>query len=160
MNSNQFTNLDGSTLRVAIVASRFNQELCDAMAKDAQAALQACNVAEKNTIVIRVPGSFELSVAASRLAATKKYDAIICLGVLIKGETKHDQYIASAVATGLTEVAVQTGIPVAFGVLTTETKAQAEARALGAEKKGWEAAMSAVETVLTLKSLMGSSMTE
>ncbi len=160
MNSNQFTNLDGSALRIAIVASRFNQELCDAMAKDAQAALRTCNVAEKNIVLVRVPGSFELPVAASQLAATEKYDAIICLGVLIKGETKHDQYIASAVAAGLTDVAVQTGIPVAFGVLTTETKAQAEARALGSEKKGWEAAMSAVETVLTLKSLTSSSAVE
>jgi 6,7-dimethyl-8-ribityllumazine synthase len=71
--------------------------------------------------------------------------------VLIKGETRHDQYIADAVAQGLTDVAINTGIPVAFGVLTTETKAQAEARALGSQKKGWEAAMSAVETVLALK---------
>jgi 6,7-dimethyl-8-ribityllumazine synthase len=85
------------------------------------------------------------------LAGTDKYDAIVCLGVLIKGETKHDEYIASAVAQGLMDITVSTGIPVAFGVLTTNTKEQAEARALGSEKKGWEAAMSAIETVLALK---------
>ena len=153
MNSNFFPSLDGSQLRVAIVASRFNQELCDAMVKDAQAALKACRIPPGQIVTIRVPGSFELPVAASRLARTEAYDAIICLGVLIKGETKHDQYIADGVAKGLMDVAVATGTPVAFGVLTTENKAQAEARALGTQKKGWEAAMSAVETALTFKTL-------
>ncbi len=151
MNSNHFSSLDGSGLRVAIIASRFNQELCDAMLEDAKAALKSAGLKQDDIAVVRVPGSFELSVAASRLASTDDFDAIVCLGVLIKGETRHDQYIADAVAQGLTDVAINTGIPVAFGVLTTETKAQAEARALGSQKKGWEAAMSAVETVLALK---------
>ncbi len=151
MNSNHFSSLDGSGLRVAIIASRFNQELCDAMLEDAKAALKSAGLKEEDVAVVRVPGSFELTVAASRLASTDDFDAIVCLGVLIKGETRHDQYIADAVAQGLTDVAINTGIPVAFGVLTTETKAQAEARALGSQKKGWEAAMSAVETVLALK---------
>lgn len=151
MNSNHFSSLDGSGLRVAIIASRFNQELCDAMLEDAKAALKSTGVKQDDITVVRVPGSFELSVAASRLASTDDFDAIVCLGVLIKGETRHDQYIADAVAQGLTDIAINTGIPIAFGVLTTETKAQAEARALGSQKKGWEAAMSAVETVLALK---------
>jgi 6,7-dimethyl-8-ribityllumazine synthase len=151
MNSNHFSSLDGSGLRVAIIASRFNQELCDAMLEDAKAALKSAGLKQNDVAVVRVPGSFELTVAASRLASTDDFDAIVCLGVLIKGETRHDQYIADAVAQGLTDVAINTGIPVAFGVLTTETKAQAEARALGSQKKGWEAAMSAVETVLALK---------
>jgi 6,7-dimethyl-8-ribityllumazine synthase len=151
MNSNHFTSLNGSDLRVAVVASRFNQELCDAMLNDAVAALRAAGLTEDRITTLRVPGSFELPVAASRLAGTDKYDAIVCLGVLIKGETKHDEYIASAVAQGLMDITVSTGIPVAFGVLTTNTKEQAEARALGSEKKGWEAAMSAIETVLALK---------
>lgn len=151
MNSNHFISLNGSDLRVAVVASRFNQELCDAMLNDAVAALRAAGLAEDRITTLRVPGSFELPVAASRLAGTDKYDAIVCLGVLIKGETKHDEYIASAVAQGLMDIAVSAGIPVAFGVLTTNTKEQAEARALGSEKKGWEAAMSAIETVLALK---------
>ena len=152
MNSNVFSSLDGSRLRVAIVASRFNQELCDALVKDAQSALKACRIPEQQMTLIRVPGSFELPVAASRLARSEKYDAIVCLGVIIKGDTKHDQYIADAVAHGLMDIAVQTGIPVSFGVLTTENKTQAEARALGSKKKGWEAAMSAVETVCSLMS--------
>lgn len=150
MNTNQFEALDGAGLRVAVIGSRFNAALCDAMVEDACAALEACGLTREDIRVIRVPGSFELPVAASRAAATRAYDAIVCLGVLIKGETKHDQYIASAVADGLTSVSIQTGIPVAFGVLTTDTYEQAEARAQGSGKKGWEAAMSAVETVRAL----------
>lgn len=151
MNSNQFQSIDGSGLRIAIVGSRFNQELCDALVADAIAALHASGVQEEHIHSVRVPGSFELPVAASRLAHTKEYDAIICLGVLIKGDTKHDQYIANAVAQGLITISIQTGIPIAFGVLTTETREQAEIRALGSKKKGWEAAMSAIETVRSLQ---------
>ncbi len=151
MKSNHFSSVDGSGLRVAIIASRFNQELCDALAADAVAALHGAAVAPESIDIVRVPGSFELPVMANKLASSKKYDAIICLGVLIKGDTKHDQYIANAVAQGLTLVSIQTGIPVAFGVLTTETKEQAEVRALGSQKKGWEAAMSVIETVRALQ---------
>lgn len=151
MKSNHFSSVDGSGLRVAIIPSRFNQELCDALAADAVAALHGAAVAPESIDIVRVPGSFELPVMANKLASSKKYDAIICLGVLIKGDTKHDQYIANAVAQGLTLVSIQTGIPVAFGVLTTETKEQAEVRALGSQKKGWEAAMSAIETVRALQ---------
>jgi 6,7-dimethyl-8-ribityllumazine synthase len=151
MNSNHFEALNGNGLRIAIVGARFNQDLCDALVEDALAGLLACQVRRDHIQIVRVPGSFELSVAASRLAETEEFDAIICLGVLIKGDTKHDQYIAQAVAQGLTTISLQTGIPVAFGVLTTETREQAETRALGSKKKGWEAAFSAVETVLILK---------
>ena len=151
MNSNQFEQLEGAGLRIAVIGARFNQALCDSMVDDACAALEYCSVAREDIQVIRVPGSFELPVAASHIAKTKEYDAIICLGVLLKGETKHDAYIASAVAQGLTLISVETGIPVAFGVLTADTREQAEARALGVQKKGWEAAMSAVETALALK---------
>lgn len=151
MKSNQFSSIDGSGLHVAIVASRFNQELCDALVADALAALQTAGVAPESIRTVRVPGSFELPVVANKLALSKKYDAIVCLGVLIKGDTRHDQYIANAVAQGLTMISIQTGIPVAFGVLTTETKEQAEIRALGSQKKGWEAAMSAIETVRALQ---------
>ena len=153
MNSNEFSALDGSGLRIAIVASRFHQALCDAMTADAQAALRACGVASDRVTVIRVPGSFELPVAASRLASTEAYDAIVCLGIVLKGETKHDEYIAMAVAQGLTDIAVDTGVPVAFGVLTVNELAQAEVRAKGPQKKGWEAAMSAVETALAIRSI-------
>lgn len=151
MKSNHFPSIDGSGLRVAIVASRFNQELCDALVADAVAALQTAGVADESIQTVRVPGSFELPVVANKLAVSKKYDAIICLGVLIKGDTKHDQYIASAVAHGLTMISIQTGIPVAFGVVTTETKEQAEIRTLGSRKKGWEAAMSAIEAARVLQ---------
>lgn len=151
MHSNEFSQLDGSSLRVAIVASRFNQALCDAMLADAQAALHACAVTAEHITSIRVPGSFELPVAASRLASSEEYDAVVCLGIIVKGETRHDEYIANAVAQGLMDVSVETGVPVAFGVLTVNTLEQADVRARGTQKKGWEVAMSAVETVLALR---------
>lgn len=150
MKSNSFSTLDGAGLKIAVVAARFNQELTDAMLADCQAALRSAHVADNDTTVLRVPGSFELPVAAATLATQSTYDAIICLGVIIKGDTKHDHYIADAVANGLTNIAIQHHIPVIFGVLTTENKVQAETRALGGQKKGWEAGMSAIETIHAL----------
>jgi 6,7-dimethyl-8-ribityllumazine synthase len=151
MKSNTFHAMDGTGLRIAIVGSRFNEELCDALVRDAEEALRYAGIAADAVRIVRVPGSFELPVAASALAQSGAYDAIVCLGVLIKGETKHDEYIATAVAQGLVDVGVATGVPVTFGVLTVNTREQAEARSLGREKKGWEAAMSAIETVRALR---------
>ncbi len=153
MKSNTFTTLDGSGMRIAIVAARFNQELTDAMTTDCVNALRACNLDDVNIVTVRVPGSFELPVAAAVLAAQHEFDAIICLGVLIKGDTKHDQYIADACANGITRVSIDNMLPVLFGVLTTENREQAETRALGEQKKGWEAGMSAVETVLAMRNI-------
>ena len=153
MKSNFFSNMNGSGLRIAVVASRFNQDMMDAMLADCLAALKSCNVAEQDVTTLRVPGSFELPVAASTLAARGDLDAIICLGILIKGDTRHDQYIADAVAHGLTRVSLDHALPIAFGVLTTENKEQAEIRALGEQKKGWEAAMSAVEMALAMRGI-------
>lgn len=149
MKSNEFTKLDGSGLKIAIIGARFNQKLTDALVADCEAALTACSVSQVTTV--RVPGSFELPIAAEKLAATKKYDAIIALGVIIKGDTKHDHYIADAVANGLTNVALKHQTPTIFGVLTTENLEQAEVRSLGGQKKGYEAGMSAVETVKNLQ---------
>ncbi len=153
MNSNSFSSLNGAGLRIAVVASRFNPELTDAMLADCVNALHAAHVADTDITTVRVPGSFELPVAASSLASQKKFDAIVCLGVIIKGDTRHDEYIANAVSNGLTTIAIESNVPVLFGVLTTENRQQAEVRSLGAEKKGWEAGMSAVETVLALRSI-------
>lgn len=153
MQTNTFAHLDGSTLRIGIVAARFNQNLTDAMLADCVNALTACEVKESNMVTVRVPGAFELPVAAATLADRRDLDAIICLGVLIKGETRHDHYIADACANGIMNVALSAEIPVLFGVLTTENLAQAESRSLGAHKKGWETGMSAVEMALTMKAI-------
>lgn len=153
MKSNSFSTLDGTGLRIAIVAARFNQELTDAMLTDCEAALAAASVSPEAIITLRVPGSFELPVAAAVLAATGGYDAIICLGVIIKGDTKHDHYIADAVSNGLTKISIEQRLPIIFGVLTTEDKAQAETRSLGGKRKGWEAGMSAVEMARVLSAI-------
>ncbi|MBP9828195.1 6,7-dimethyl-8-ribityllumazine synthase [Patescibacteria group bacterium] len=149
MKSNNFSTLDGSKLRIAIIGARFNQELTDALVQDCEQALTDASVTNVHTL--RVPGSFELPVAADALAQSGKFDAIICLGVIIKGDTRHDHYIADAVANGLTNVSLTYHLPVVFGVLTTENKEQAEVRSLGGQKKGYEAGMSAIETVLAIK---------
>ncbi len=153
MQANTFAHLDGSILRIGIVAARFNQNLTDAMLADCVNALALCGVKESNMVTVRVPGAFELPVAAATLADQRDLDAIICLGVLIKGETKHDHYIADACANGIMNVALGAEIPVLFGVLTTENLTQAEVRSLGTHKKGWEAGMSAVEMALAMKAI-------
>lgn len=152
MNKNQFEQtIRGEGLKIAIVAARFNQELTDALAEDARMTLVEQGVHADDIVLIRVPGSFELPVACAKFARTKAYDAVIALGVLIKGETRHDQYIAQSVADGLQRVAIETQTPVMFGVLTTENLEQAKARALGQGNKGHEAAMSALETIHALR---------
>lgn len=153
MKSNNFDTLDGTGLRIAIAAARFNADLTDAMVDDCIASLKTCNISDDDIDVIRVPGSFELPVTASALVEREAYDAIICIGVIIKGDTKHDHYIADSVANGLTTVSLEYNIPVIFGVLTTENLEQAQVRALGTQKKGWEAGLSAVEMALIMKDL-------
>ena len=156
MKTNTFTELNGAGMRIAVVAARFNAVLTDALLEGCLAGLASAGVAADQIVADRVPGSFELPIAAEVLAAQKRFDAIICLGVLIKGETKHDEYIADAAAQGLTNVSIKHGVPVMFGVLTTENVAQAEARSFGEKNKGWEVAMSAVETVLCVRRLQSS----
>ncbi|MFZ2803906.1 MAG: 6,7-dimethyl-8-ribityllumazine synthase [Patescibacteria group bacterium] len=153
MKSNNFSSLDGSGLKVAVIAARFNQTLTDAMFDDCLAALKEAKVADEDIATLRVPGSFELPVAAAACAEKKTFDVIICLGVIIKGDTRHDHYIADAVSNGLVNIAIQSRIPVIFGVLTTENLEQAEKRSVGGKKKGYEAGMSAIETVHALRDL-------
>ncbi len=155
MNSNTFQPLNGKGFRFAVIAARFNAELTDAMLADCVAALRACGVTSQDVATYRVPGSFELPVAAKVCVDMGRFDAVICLGVIIKGETTHDQYIANSVANALNEIAVQEKTPVVFGVLTTNDRAQAEARALGGEKKGYEAGMSAVEMAILTREMKG-----
>jgi len=132
--------------RFAIIVSRFNAAITEGLLTGARAALESAEVRGDDIILVRVPGAFEIPVTARRLAETGRFDAIICLGCVIKGETMHFEYIASAVSQGIMDVGTSTGVPVTFGVLTTLTDDQAAVRAAdGAENKGREAALAAVE---------------
>lgn len=139
-------------MRFAIVASRFNEEITSGLLEGARAALTEASVADEDVFVVSVPGAFEIPVAARRLAETGDFDAVICLGCLIKGDTMHFEYIASATSHGLMAVSTATGIPIAFGVLTTMTDEQAQARsAPGPDNKGREAALAAIEMAVLFR---------
>jgi 6,7-dimethyl-8-ribityllumazine synthase len=132
--------------RFAIIVSRFNEDITEGLLKGARAALERAQVRDEDISIVRVPGAFEIPFVARRLAGTGRFDAIVCLGCLIKGDTMHFEYIASAVSQGIMEAGVATGVPVLFGVLTTLTDDQAAARAAdGPDNKGREAALAAVE---------------
>ena len=132
--------------RFAVVVSRFNPEITQGLLTGALAALEEAGEQASAHTVVWVPGAFELPLTVQRLAESGDYDAIICLGCVIKGETMHFEYIAESVAHGLAQVALQSGIPIALGVLTTLTEAQAVERAApGPGNKGAEAARAAVE---------------
>jgi 6,7-dimethyl-8-ribityllumazine synthase len=131
---------------IAVVAARFNEEPAERLLAGSLERLRARGVPEDAIEVARVPGSFEVPAAAMRLALTERYAAIVCLGVLIRGETPHFDYIARACSEGIARVAIETGVPCAFGVLTCETDEQALARTGGAMgHKGAEAADAALE---------------
>ncbi len=132
--------------RFAIVVSRFNEEITEGLLTGARAALASAQVRADDITLVRVPGAFEIPATVRRLAETGRFDAIICLGCVIKGDTMHFEYIASAVSQGIMDVGTTTGIPVAFGVLTTLTDEQAAIRAAdGPDNKGREAAVAAIE---------------
>ena len=138
--------LSAAGCRFAIVASRFNEAITDGLLRGTRSALAEAAVRDDDVTIVRVPGAFELPVTALRLAKSGQYDAIICLGCLIKGDTMHFEYIAAAASQGIMDAATATGVPVAFGVLTTLTEAQAEERAAdGPSNKGREVALAAVE---------------
>jgi 6,7-dimethyl-8-ribityllumazine synthase len=143
--------LDGHGLRVAIVAARWHHEVSNGLLAGAERALVDCRI--EDTAVIKVPGAFELPVMAKALAA-QRYDAVVALGVVIRGGTPHFDFVCRAAADGLARVAVETGVPVGFGLLTCDTTEQALDRcglAGSSEDKGREAAMAAVETALLLR---------
>jgi len=147
-------NLIAKDLRLAIIVSRFNDFITSRLLEGAMDAILRHGGSEDNVDIFRVPGSFEMPVAAKRIANTKRYDAIICLGAVIRGATPHFEYIASEVAKGLATVALESGIPVSFGVLTTDTLEQAIERAgTKAGNKGFDAAVSAIEMANLFKQL-------
>ena len=132
--------------RFALVVSKYNDFVTDRLQNGAVDALRAAGVADGDLTIIRVPGAFEIPIAAQHAAETGRFQAIVCLGCVIRGETPHFEYICSAVAHGLTAGAAATGIPMAFGVLTTNSVEEALARAGdGPDNKGREAALAAFE---------------
>ncbi len=136
----------GTGFRFAIIVSRYHDFVTDRLQSGAIETLTAAGVASEAITVVRVPGAFEIPIAAQHAAESGRYDAVIALGCLIKGETPHMDYIAAAVAHGLTAAAAATGVPMAFGVLTTNSVEAALARAGdGAGNKGREAAAAALE---------------
>jgi len=140
--------------RFAVVVSRFNAEVTDGLLAGALSALDAAGVTADARTIVRVPGAFELPVTAQRLAESGRFDAVVCLGCLIKGDTMHFEYLAEAVSQGLSRVALDSGVPVAFGVLTTLTDEQALERARpGDENKGAEVARAAIEMASLFRSL-------
>jgi 6,7-dimethyl-8-ribityllumazine synthase len=146
--------LNAAGLKFGIVASRFNDFVTNRLLAGALDALERTGASDGNVVVVKVPGSFEIPLAAQKLARTKKYDALICLGTLIRGETPHFQYLSSEVTKGIAAVSLETGVPVAFGVLTADTVEQAIDRAgLKSGNKGFDAAMSAVEMANLVKQL-------
>jgi 6,7-dimethyl-8-ribityllumazine synthase len=133
-------------MRVAIVVSRFNDFVTERLLDGAQAALADAGVAAGDVEVLRVPGAFEIPMAAQRVAEAGRVDAVVCLGCLIRGQTPHFEYIASACAHGITAASATTGVPMSFGVLTTNSAEEALERAApGPANKGREAADAAVE---------------
>jgi len=138
--------LVGSGLRLAIVVSRFNDFITSKLLAGAQDALERHGVEPEAIDTAWVPGAFEIPLAAQALARSQRYDAVICLGAVIRGSTPHFDYVAAEVSKGIAQVGLQTGVPVSFGVLTTDSLEQAIERAGSkAGNKGFEAAVTAIE---------------
>lgn len=141
-------------MRVGIVASRFNQFIVEQLLEGALDALKRNGIEQGDILIARVPGAFELPLAAEQMAASGRIDAVIALGAVIRGETPHFDYVAGECARGIREAAQRHGVPVAFGVLTTETVEQAlERSGTGKGNKGFDAAVAAVETARSLSEL-------
>ena len=142
--------------RFALVAARFNSAVVDGLVSGALDALKRHGVDDSAVDVVRVPGSFEIPLVAQRLASSGKYAAVICLGAVIRGDTDHYDHVAGQAAAGVARAALDTGVPVVFGVLTCDTLEQAVDRAgAKAGNKGFEAALTAIEMVNLLRQLPG-----
>lgn len=148
--------LRGEGLKVAIAVARFNSFITDRLLEGALAGLRKHGVAAEDITVVHVAGSWELPVVARALADTSKFAAIVCLGAVIRGETAHFDYVAGEAAKGLANVQNTSGVPVTFGVLTTNTTDQAIDRAGGKSgNKGYDAAVTAIETASVLRQIRG-----
>ncbi|MCR5220457.1 MAG: 6,7-dimethyl-8-ribityllumazine synthase [bacterium] len=146
--------LDGSGLRMALVVGRFNSFISERLVDGALDALLRHGVADDDITVARVPGAFEIPLVARKMAESGKFDAVICLGAVIRGSTPHFDYVSAEVSKGIASVGLASGVPVIFGVLTTDSIEQAIERAgTKAGNKGFDAAMSAIEMVNLLKEI-------
>jgi 6,7-dimethyl-8-ribityllumazine synthase len=146
------------TFSFAVVVSRYHEFVTSKLEAGALAALSAAGSSPESVTIVRVPGAYEIPIAAQHAAESGAFNAVVCLGCLIKGETPHFDYIASAVSHGLTDAAAATGVPMAFGVLTTNSVEEALARAIdGPGNKGWEAAAAAIEMASVVAQLTGRS---
>ncbi len=140
--------------KFAIVVSRFNDFICSKLVEGAMDALKRHGGNEDDVTLVKVPGAFEIPLAAKKLTAMAEYDAVICLGAVIRGATSHYEYVSSEVAKGIAMVSLESSIPVTFGVLTTENLEQAIERAGSkAGNKGWDAAMAAMEMASLFKGM-------
>ncbi|HEX3014819.1 MAG TPA: 6,7-dimethyl-8-ribityllumazine synthase [Desulfobacteria bacterium] len=147
-------NLVAKQLRFGIVVARFNEFITNKLLSGALDALKRHGVADDNVTVAWVPGAFEIPLVAQKLVESKKYDAVICLGAVIRGATPHFEYVSAEVSKGVATLSLRSGLPVIFGVLTTDTIEQAIERAgTKAGNKGFDAAVTAIETANLLKSI-------
>lgn len=144
----------GENYKIGVIKARFNEIITGGLLKGCLQGLQECAVKKEHIKILEVPGSFELAIGAQKLAQSKKYDALICLGAIIKGETRHDEYIAHACGQGLTNVSLKYNLPVLFGVVTALNLKQARERSStngSGDNRGYEAALSAIEMLENLQ---------
>ena len=150
-------NLEGQNCRIGIVVSKFNEFVTSRLLNSALGVLKKQRVEEENIETVRVPGAFEIPLVAQQLARSKKFDAVICLGAVIRGETPHFDYISAEMSRGIAQASLETGIPIVFGVLTTDTVEQALERSGEPEKnRGADAARTAIEMANLMKELQNS----
>ena len=146
--------LDGSGLKIGIVAAKFNEFITDKLVEGAEEALSENGVEGSDVTIAYVPGSFEIPVVASKMAHSGDYDAVVCLGAVIKGDTDHYEYMAGQANSGISDVALSCGIPVIFGILTTHNMQHALERAGGRKgNTGHSCAITAIETVNVLRAI-------
>lgn len=147
-------NLNASGHKYAIIVSRFNSFITERLLEGAMDCIARHGGDSGKVDIIRVPGAFEIPILAQKVASSKKYDALICVGAVIKGQTSHFDFVASESSKGVAHVALSTGVPVIFGILTTSSMEEALDRA-GAKNgnKGWDAALAAIETVNLIKQI-------
>lgn len=147
-------NLNASGIKFALVVSRFNEFFSSKLVEGALDCLKRHGASESDITVVRVPGSFEIPYAASRFAKSKKYDAVICLGVIVRGQTPHYEYISNEVARGIARISLENDLPVIFGIVTADTLEQAiERSGSKSGNRGFTAALTAIEMVNLFKEI-------
>ncbi len=146
--------LDATGHKIGIVVARFNSFICERLVDGAMDAIVRHGASDDDVDIVRVPGAFEIPLTAQKMATSGRYDAIICIGAVIRGATPHFDYVSNEVTKGVASVSMATNVPIAFGVLTTDTIEQAIERAgTKAGNKGYDAAMTAIEMINLLKNL-------